>query len=96
MPSDLRPGLASIATNGGDYVAARRSLISRFALPWLFELRNLHPEFYCQTVFDTCLQSVSSRNFTEVDILLETNNTKNVFAVKSMFNVTIELTKSLL
>uniref|UniRef100_A0A8H8CNC3 Phorbol-ester/DAG-type domain-containing protein n=1 Tax=Psilocybe cubensis TaxID=181762 RepID=A0A8H8CNC3_PSICU len=78
MPSELRPGLNSMATNGGDYVATRRSLISRFALPWLFELRALHPDFYCQTVFDTCQQSVDSRNSFEIDTLLETGNPKNL------------------
>ncbi|KAF8910955.1 hypothetical protein CPB84DRAFT_1842225 [Gymnopilus junonius] len=55
--SDAHLSTAGLPTNGSDYISARRSLLSRFALPWLLELHDLHPVFYCQTLFDTCLQS---------------------------------------
>ncbi|KAF8964709.1 hypothetical protein BDZ97DRAFT_1815206 [Flammula alnicola] len=61
-PLDDRPGPINLASNGGDFVAARRSLLSRFALPWLLELHDLDPQFYCQTIFDTCSQVAADRD----------------------------------
>ncbi|KDR81629.1 hypothetical protein GALMADRAFT_239698 [Galerina marginata CBS 339.88] len=74
---DFRPGSAGPASNGGDYVAARRSLLFRFALPWLLELHNLHPDFYCQTVFDTCFQAAVNRDPKEFDMSHYVNLERN-------------------
>ncbi|KAF8163325.1 hypothetical protein B0H34DRAFT_805778 [Crassisporium funariophilum] len=58
---DFRPGAAGVSSNGGDYVAARRSLLSRFAIPWLLELHNLGPSLYGQIVFEACLELAADR-----------------------------------
>jgi hypothetical protein len=42
---NLRPGATSLSSNGGDYVTARRLLLSRFAVPWLLELHELDTAF---------------------------------------------------
>ncbi|KAF9482782.1 hypothetical protein BDN70DRAFT_800871 [Pholiota conissans] len=57
-PSSLgaRSGSNNLASNGGDFVSARRALLSRFAFPWLSELHELDPIFYGQIVFDSCYQ----------------------------------------
>ncbi|KIM49084.1 hypothetical protein M413DRAFT_21376 [Hebeloma cylindrosporum] len=53
---NTRSSPSSTAGNGGDFVNARRSLLSRYALPWLSRLHALDPAFYCQTLFETCSQ----------------------------------------
>jgi hypothetical protein len=57
---NTRSSPSSTASNGGDFVSARRSLLSRFALPWLSRLHALDPAFYCQTLFDSCSQIVAA------------------------------------
>jgi len=37
-------------------VVARRSILSRFALPWLLELHDLDPILYDRIAFETCLE----------------------------------------
>ena len=59
---DSRPGTTSLSSNGGDYVAARHSLLSRFAAPWLSELHELDPALYGQVVFDTCSEVAADQN----------------------------------
>ncbi|KAF4615386.1 hypothetical protein D9613_003079 [Agrocybe pediades] len=68
--SDNRPTANSLASNGGDYVAARRSLLSRFALPWLYELHNLQPDFYCEVLFETCLQAAEEIDSSGLELAL--------------------------
>jgi len=60
--SEARPGPSSLASNGGDFVAARRSLLSRFAAPWLLEFHDLYPELYSQTAFETCLEFANEQD----------------------------------
>jgi hypothetical protein len=51
---DFRPRPTSNSSHGGDYVSARHSLCSRFAVPWLLKLHEVDPVLYGQAVFDTC------------------------------------------
>lgn len=60
---------STAAANGSDYIPARRSLLSRFALPWLMELHNIHPPLYSEIVFDACLQSVQDPDVGAFDTL---------------------------
>ncbi|PPQ66076.1 hypothetical protein CVT26_010818 [Gymnopilus dilepis] len=60
---------STAAANGSDYIPARRSLLSRFALPWLMELHNIHPPLYSEIVFDACLQSVQDPDVGAFDSL---------------------------
>ena len=59
---DLLPGATSLSSNGGDYVTTRRSLLSRFAAPWLLELHELDSALYGQVVFDTCSEVAADQN----------------------------------
>jgi len=75
---DFRPGATSLSSNGGDYVTARHSLLSRFAAPWLLELHELDSVLYGQVVFDTCSEIAGDQNAgtTEVYTSNTTRNTK--------------------
>ena len=70
--STARSAPSGSANNGGDFVSARRSLLSRFALPWLLELHSFDPAFYCQIVFDACCNIVGDE-----DADFETTNSLN-------------------
>lgn len=74
---DFRSG-ASLSSNGGDYVAARHALLSRFAAPWLLELHELDSVLYGQVVFDTCSEVAADQNVgaTETYTSNKTRNTK--------------------
>lgn len=65
------PRLASnsLTNNGGDFVSARRLLLSRFAFPWLSQLHDLDTVFYCQIMFEACCRLAEN---TDVDF--ETTN----------------------
>lgn len=39
--------------NGGDYVAARRALLSRYVVPWLLALHNLDEIAYPALLYET-------------------------------------------
>ncbi|KAK0210802.1 hypothetical protein DFS33DRAFT_1251098 [Desarmillaria ectypa] len=42
--------------NGGDYVTARRSLLSHYAIPWLLALHNEDAENYGMLLYETSIQ----------------------------------------
>ncbi|KIK57795.1 hypothetical protein GYMLUDRAFT_228917 [Collybiopsis luxurians FD-317 M1] len=44
------------ANNGGDYVASRRALLSRYAIPWLLALHHQNADSYCNLLFDICAE----------------------------------------
>lgn len=50
-----RPAPSSSANNGGDYVASRRALLSRYATPWLLALHNQDADKYCTLLYDICV-----------------------------------------
>lgn len=60
LHSDVRS--ANISSNGGDFVAARRIILSRYALPWLLELHNLDSELYGRIAFQSCFQKADDQN----------------------------------
>ena len=51
-----RPSAASSANNGGDYVAGRRALLSRYAARWLLALHDLDGNAYAMLVFDLLVE----------------------------------------
>ncbi|KAJ4487923.1 hypothetical protein J3R30DRAFT_3280032 [Lentinula aciculospora] len=55
MPNG-RPAPSSSVNNGGDYVASRKALLSRYAIPWLLALHNQNPENYCNLLYDICAE----------------------------------------
>ncbi|KAG6879985.1 hypothetical protein C0992_008578 [Termitomyces sp. T32_za158] len=50
-----RPPQSSLNNSGGDYLATRRALLSRYAKPWLLALHDLDPVAYASFVYDVCL-----------------------------------------
>jgi hypothetical protein len=77
---DFRSGASNLSSNGGDYVTARHSLLSRFAAPWLLELHELDSVLYGQVVFNTCSEVAGDQNAgaTEAYTGNMTRNTKVV------------------
>ncbi len=55
-PTYVRPTAASSANNGGDYVAGRRALSSRYAARWLLALHDLDVDAYAVMVFDLLVE----------------------------------------
>lgn len=52
----LRHVPPSSVHNGGDYVTARRSLLSHYAIPWLSALHNEDAENYGMLLYETSVQ----------------------------------------
>lgn len=53
--------------NGGDYLAARRALISRYAIPWLLALHDRGPTAYAALIYETVMEIED--DFSKSDIL---------------------------
>ncbi|KAI0670290.1 hypothetical protein C8Q78DRAFT_114403 [Trametes maxima] len=51
-----RPTAASSANNGGDYIAGRRALSSRYAARWLLALHDQDVDEYATVVFDLLVE----------------------------------------
>jgi hypothetical protein len=64
--SDERQVSSNFSGKGGEFVVARRSILSRFALPWLLELHDLDPILYDRIAFETCLE-VSNEKVLDVE-----------------------------
>ncbi|KAK7019346.1 hypothetical protein R3P38DRAFT_2978554 [Favolaschia claudopus] len=48
---------ASSASNGGDYVAARRAMLNRYAVKWLSELHGQDPTLYGTLLYEICVEA---------------------------------------
>jgi len=59
---DGRLNSANPSSNGGDFVVARRLIISRYASPWLLEFHNLDSDLYDRIAFQTCLQMATEQD----------------------------------
>jgi hypothetical protein len=65
-----RPVPSSSMNNGGDYVAARRDLLNRYAARWLFALHNLDVALYGALLYDLSTE-ISDERTTHDDLFLE-------------------------
>ncbi|KAK7054868.1 hypothetical protein VNI00_003331 [Paramarasmius palmivorus] len=54
----LRKAPSSSVNNGGDYVASRRALVSRYAIPWLAALHDQSPDNYAVLLYNICTDFV--------------------------------------
>ncbi|KAI0093920.1 hypothetical protein BDY19DRAFT_989447 [Irpex rosettiformis] len=52
IEAQLRPHTTPTTSNGGDYVAGRRALLSRYAAPWMLALHDLDISIYSTLVFE--------------------------------------------
>uniref|UniRef100_A0A0W0F9A2 Uncharacterized protein n=1 Tax=Moniliophthora roreri TaxID=221103 RepID=A0A0W0F9A2_MONRR len=52
----MRQAPSGSVHNGGDYVASRRALVSRYAIPWLAALHDQSPELYAALLYDICAE----------------------------------------
>ena len=65
-PERLRPPpVASSTTNGGDYVAFRRALHSRYSVVWLLSLHDQDPVLYAEILYDACVDFASEEGMEE-------------------------------
>ena len=51
-----RPTPLSSVNNGGDYLAARRALLSRYAMPWLLALHDQDTTAYAALIYETVVE----------------------------------------
>ncbi|GLB34930.1 putative response to drug [Lyophyllum shimeji] len=51
-----RPTPSSSVNNGGDYLATRRALLSRYTRPWLLALHDLDTSAYAVLLYEACLE----------------------------------------
>jgi len=60
--TDGRLNSANLSSNGGDFVVARRLILSRYASPWLLEFHNLDSDLYDRIAFQSCLQMATEHD----------------------------------
>ena len=55
-PLSARPGPASSANSGGDYVACRRTLLNKYASRWMLALHDQGPVFYSEVIYELVIE----------------------------------------
>lgn len=63
-----RSAPASSINNGGDYVASRRALLTRYAMKWLSEMHDADPAQYGVFIYEICVEA-SQEGTADVDII---------------------------
>jgi hypothetical protein len=58
---DGRLNSSNLSSNGGDFVVARRLILSHYALPWLLDFHNLDSDLYDRVAFQSCSQMAAER-----------------------------------
>ena len=58
-----RPHAKSIASNGGDYVAGRRALLTRYAAPWMLALHDLNIDTYGKLLFELACEHADEASY---------------------------------
>ncbi|KAJ3801305.1 hypothetical protein GGU11DRAFT_741651 [Lentinula aff. detonsa] len=66
-----RPAPSSSVNNGGDYVASRKALLDRYAVPWLLALHHQNPEDYCNLLYDICAELTDEKIDLPTDLYTE-------------------------
>lgn len=59
----FRPSTTPVASNGGDYVASRRALLTRYAAPWMLALHDLDIVAYGQMLYDLLCEHAEEGSF---------------------------------
>jgi hypothetical protein len=78
LHSDGRLNSANLSSNGGDFVVARRLILSRYALPWLLEFHDLDSDLYDRIAFQSCLQMATER---DSDVRHQLDNAGQVWCI---------------
>ncbi|RDB21389.1 hypothetical protein Hypma_011626 [Hypsizygus marmoreus] len=52
-----RPTPSSSSNNGGDYIAARRTLLSQYVKPWLLALHDQDAKIYAGLIYESCIDT---------------------------------------
>lgn len=65
-----RAAPANSNAGGGEYVACRRFLLSRFAAKWMLALHDLDQPLYAKSLFDQCVDIADEMNQQKVADLL--------------------------
>jgi hypothetical protein len=68
--SNNRAAPANSTVGGGEYVACRRLLLSRFAAKWMLALHDLDEPLYAKSLFDQCVDIADEMNQQKVADLL--------------------------
>lgn len=66
-----RPTAAGAPGNGGDYVATRRSLLSRYVAPWMLALHDQNIMNYATMIFDLVTEFAEEQAYWDTSFLGE-------------------------
>ena len=69
--TQTRPTASTVPGNGGDYVATRRALHSRYAAPWLLALHDQDIAVYATTLFDLQVEYAEEQSYWDPALLGE-------------------------
>ncbi|KAF8077923.1 hypothetical protein FPV67DRAFT_1403007 [Lyophyllum atratum] len=76
-----RPTPSSSVNNGGDYLATRRALLSRYTKPWLLALHDLDTTSYAALIYEACLEAdLASADFSKSSPTASIANTDQLIA----------------
>ncbi|KAJ3920293.1 hypothetical protein F5877DRAFT_77276 [Lentinula edodes] len=82
-----RPAPSSSVNNGGDYVASRKALVSRYEIPWLLALHHQNSENYCNILYNICVELVDDETDLPTDLFSEVpdHNVKPIPSLVRLF-----------
>lgn len=92
-----RPSAASSANNGGDYVAGRRALLSRYAARWLLALHDLDFEAYGVMVFDLLVEQAQELPVSDEFFLgkgRESTETRETMVTEKVLQLILKLSQA--
>lgn len=82
--SSTRPTASVTASNGGDYIASRRALLSRYAGPWMLALHDLDIIAYAGILYDLLCEHAEDGGFTDPFRLESSESVANLRQVNSL------------
>jgi hypothetical protein len=74
LPWPPVPHGRSASSSSGDYIASRKALCSRYAIPWLLALHHLNAENYCTLLYDICVELTDDVIDLPTDLVVEDTN----------------------
>ena len=67
--TQIRPAAAGAPSNGGDYVATRRALLTGYAAPWMLALHDQDITSYATTVYDLLAEHAEEQAYWDSSFL---------------------------
>ncbi|KAL0581716.1 hypothetical protein V5O48_000298 [Marasmius crinis-equi] len=82
--------------NGGDYVASRRALVNRYAVPWLAALHDQSPDNYAMILYDICNEVVDNTSTSESswDVLHDAEDSRDPENYERVLRLMVRLSQN--